>query len=1449
LYPGECYGELPNPPEVWDNCGIESVIYYYEDGTVADILNLPIGEYTLTVIVTDIYGNTNSCFIDVKVLEYIPDSNVLACNENINLSLDADCEAELTADMILEGGPYRCYENYCIEIEDENGVSHPNLFDYSDAGQTFTVTISECIEGGNSCWGTVTVMEKWEPEIECPEDAVVNCNEEYGPDLLGEVEILNCEPFATVEYSDNFIDYGMCGNPRAEVIRTWTVDDQQGNVVSCDQLITIRNLDLADVEFPANVLTLECDQVEADPSLTDPENTGYPTVQGVPINEHGELCMFSYLYSDEIYQYCGTSYEILRTWKVRDMCGEVTPGNPKIHVQTIKVFDTTPPVFYACEDIEVATLSYACEGNVEIPVPMITENCNTYTLQLYVAGVTVQRVGSLANGTLRFFANDMTLGDHPARFIAKDACGNEEMCAFNIRVIDAYGPIANCEQYKQATLTSEGEARIDAVDFDSGSFDNCGPVWFKVLRGHEYDASNQLVYDGGAPQLNGDDNPNTQVNDVWFDDVVYFDCDDLDNSVMVTLRVFEVDPGPGPVNPYRMYNPNGDLYGHFNDCWSVVEIECKIPPLVTAPDITLSCDDIIDPYLNPALYPEIISVCGYTASYEDSDHLGDVCSGYVQRTWTVEGCGKTVTKVQRIFLNGAEPFDPCTVSFPADQTNITCPDNTGDPGYPTWDENPCNIVTAEIVNIDTFSYVEGACYKIVVDWAIIDWCVYEANTGAENNLDPTRPRGFICNDGFVYDGYYRYTQILMVKDVYAPEIAVEDACIATTSGCYAENVTLEAFATDSCNVDQKFWWKYIVTNMDTWETVQYSYNYTPEPDHGYRQNRSFDKLDKTAHAKISFRNNPLPLGNYRVEWTVGDGCGNATSVYQYFTVADKKPPTPFLVDISTALMSNGMVEMTARFFDKGACNGECLASFDDCSEELYFTFTPIAPVIGRPDWLDAHGLFYFNPVTGDQYNATTGRTKYLTGEAHSWDPYANTAGKVFLCTDIPAVYVDVYVWDKPALNGACDDGNYDFATVLLNLNDEGDCNGAFASVAGSLIANRTNDPVFGASVMIDNQSPEYPRFVQADGAYVFNSVSVNDYQLSADKNDDYENGVSTLDLVKIQRHILGIKALENAYDMIASDANANNSISASDLLVLRDLILGKTQSFPNHSWIFLDKQFTFTNPMNPWNELEDARIMDIRVDGNKTGLDFIGVKVGDLNGSVVANVQGTSLETRSGKTLELLVDGQTAHSGEIVRIDLMAKDFSEVYGMQFTLNHSGMDYAGLVKGALTVSDVNVASHENEQLTFSWNAAEGKTYADETVLFSLTFKPVENVRISESLNIHSAITRAEIYTGGNLDINELRLTFRDKDPLHFALYQNEPNPFTETTQITFDLVSAMDYTLTLFDVAGKQVKVIEGKGEKGANSILLSRNDLPAGVLYYQLDAGTNSAIMKMILIQ
>ncbi|MCB0545841.1 MAG: hypothetical protein KDC70_20100, partial [Saprospiraceae bacterium] len=79
------------------------------------------------------------------------------------------------------------------------------------------------------------------------------------------------------------------------------------------------------------------------------------------------------------------------------------------------------------------------------------------------------------------------------------------------------------------------------------------------------------------------------------------------------------------------------------------------------------------------------------------------------------------------------------------------------------------------------------------------------------------------------------------------------------------------------------------------------------------------------------------------------------------------------------------------------------------------------------------------------------------------------------------------------------------------------------------------------------------------------------------------NGVSTYDLVLISKHILGLKAFDSPYKWIAADVNKTNSITSLDVAEIRKLILGIYSEFPNNtSWRFIDKDYSFPNPSNPF---------------------------------------------------------------------------------------------------------------------------------------------------------------------------------------------------------------------------------------------------------------------------
>jgi len=84
--------------------------------------------------------------------------------------------------------------------------------------------------------------------------------------------------------------------------------------------------------------------------------------------------------------------------------------------------------------------------------------------------------------------------------------------------------------------------------------------------------------------------------------------------------------------------------------------------------------------------------------------------------------------------------------------------------------------------------------------------------------------------------------------------------------------------------------------------------------------------------------------------------------------------------------------------------------------------------------------------------------------------------------------------------------------------------------------------------------------------------------------------------------------------LIAADINNSESITGSDLLALRKMVLGINTEFPNnHSWRAIDAAHEFVDATNPWaTEIPEG--YDILNLSTNMYIDFIGVKIGDING-------------------------------------------------------------------------------------------------------------------------------------------------------------------------------------------------------------------------------------------
>lgn len=108
-------------------------------------------------------------------------------------------------------------------------------------------------------------------------------------------------------------------------------------------------------------------------------------------------------------------------------------------------------------------------------------------------------------------------------------------------------------------------------------------------------------------------------------------------------------------------------------------------------------------------------------------------------------------------------------------------------------------------------------------------------------------------------------------------------------------------------------------------------------------------------------------------------------------------------------------------------------------------------------------------------------------------------------------------------------------------------------------------------------------------------------------------GISTLDITLVRRHILGISALDSPYKILAADVNGSGSVSTLDITLMRRVILGIADAFPAGAWRFVPASYAFPDPTSPWAP-ESERVIPV-LDSDRLGTDFIGIRTGDVNGS------------------------------------------------------------------------------------------------------------------------------------------------------------------------------------------------------------------------------------------
>ena len=427
------------------------------------------------------------------------------------------------------------------------------------------------------------------------------------------------------------------------------------------------------------------------------------------------------------------------------------------------------------------------------------------------------------------------------------------------------------------------------------------------------------------------------------------------------------------------------------------------------------------------------------------------------------------------------------VEFPMDQDGF-CDMAEPDFGEPEIFFETCELIATSFED-EFFDIVTDACFKIIRQWTVINWCVVgneidqevdavelsEAElisvvgfAAADLDGDGDRDdrtfrdsyRGVLPTsdndpDSDTQDGFIIYQQVIKIQDFDAPVIdptfSVDDLCIITGndgtdndfSDCTFSGV-LPTPEYDDCILD-------VNGNLDSnGDVVDNALVITAEV---------FDVDGNLVSNSVNVAN--LEIGCYVVRYLATDRCGNSTATDFDFCVEDCKSPTAYCVQgLVIELMAINdpnndeffpMISIWANDFDAG--------SFDNCDMDVDISFST-------------------NPLDTGLVFTCDGFFPDLTESDGS----------------VGAHVVEVYVTDDAGNQSICE-------TVVLIQANQDQCNNGIPLVAGT-VETEENAGVENVEMSANGNGVNNMLMTDIDGVFNMNLPQGGDYTLVPEKFTD-----------------------------------------------------------------------------------------------------------------------------------------------------------------------------------------------------------------------------------------------------------------------------------------------------------------------------------------------------------
>ena len=303
------------------------------------------------------------------------------------------------------------------------------------------------------------------------------------------------------------------------------------------------------------------------------------------------------------------------------------------------------------------------------------------------------------------------------------------------------------------------------------------------------------------------------------------------------------------------------------------------------------------------------------------------------------------------------------------------------------------------------------------------------------------------------------------------------------------------------------------------------------------------------------------------------------------------------------------------------------------------------------------------------------------------------------------------------------------------------------------------------------------------------------------KVDNPLNGVSTFDLVLISKHILNIESFPHPWQYVAADANFSNTVTTFDIAQIRKLILGLVDTFPqNITWRFYTAECDMPGvplPLPcPNNVTFNFPLGSIFPD-----FEFLGIKMGDVNGSAIINTMQAPATLRD--KARLMVPDAVFEAGQTLDVPVYLDASGDRLGLQFAMNidPEWFDILSLEAPELSSFDATCwTKNEHGALALSWAVPLPQTLLPDAPAMVLSLRARKSASLREAIRLDNQRLQGETYDANN-GIQDLELVF--KTPGKDLSVKPQPNPGQGGAQWPLRLQQAGTVQLELVDMRGQR----------------------------------------------